>query len=290
MLLQSMLKSGVIVPPDFLVPNTMYLCVTGSQAYGMATAKSDMDLHGYTIPPKHIVFPHLQGEIKGFGTQCQNFEQYIKHHILFENREYDLTIFSIIKYFQQCMDCNPDKLDTLFVPRNCILHTTVVHEMVRDKRELFLSKLCIPKFKGYAHNQFSKLGRENYEPTGKRYEMVQKYGYDVKNASHVFRLLLQAKQLLKEGTMELDRNADLLLSVRAGEFTLPQVEKFFREGDEELRKLAEQSKLPERPPESAIKKLLLDCLEHHYGNITGLIIHDKYVDFYNQVRALAEKV
>lgn len=199
MILQELTKKKIITPPDFVPANTMFLCITGSNAYGMSTSKSDMDVIGFCIPPKHYVFPHLAGEIRGFGTQTPNFEQYIQHHIKYNEVEYDFTVFSIIKYFQMCFENNPNSLDLLYSDRDCILHTTILAEKIRDNRDLFLSKLIVPKLKGYAYSQFSKLGREKYDKTSKRYELTQKFRYDVKNAAHVYRLLLQCETLLREG-------------------------------------------------------------------------------------------
>lgn len=47
---------------------------------------SDVDIYGFTIPPKNIVFPHLDGYIHGFGKQPEQFEQFIQHHINVEEK------------------------------------------------------------------------------------------------------------------------------------------------------------------------------------------------------------
>jgi predicted nucleotidyltransferase len=88
-------KKGLAHPPPWLPMNTMFLGITGSVAYGVSSDTSDNDVYGFCMPPKELVFPHLSGEIPGFGRQIQRFEQYQEHHIVDPSarKEYDLTVF-----------------------------------------------------------------------------------------------------------------------------------------------------------------------------------------------------
>ena len=73
-----------------------------------------------------------------------------------ECKQYDVSIFNIVKYFQLCMDNNPNIIDSLFTPINCVLHSTQVGELVRERRKIFLHKGSYHKFLGYAHSQLAK--------------------------------------------------------------------------------------------------------------------------------------
>jgi predicted nucleotidyltransferase len=158
MLLTDLAKKNLIHPPKWLPSNTIMLVTMGSQAYGVSTDSSDLDVYGICIPPKELVFPHLAGEIPGFGRQIQKFDNYQEHHIINkQNKEFDLSIYGIVKYFQLCMENNPNMIDSLFVPRNCVIHTTAIGEMIRENRKMFLHKGAWHKFKGYAYSQFSKI-------------------------------------------------------------------------------------------------------------------------------------
>jgi predicted nucleotidyltransferase len=131
----------------------------GSVAYGVAGDSSDTDIYGFCIPLRETVFPHLAGEIAGFGRQKKGFEQYQQHGIVCKDsgKTYDITIYNIVKYFSLCMENNPNMIDSLFTPINCVLHTTQIGNMVRDARKDFLHKGSWPKFKGYAWSQLAKL-------------------------------------------------------------------------------------------------------------------------------------
>lgn len=47
----------------------------GSIAYGVFADQSDRDIYGFCILPKEDVFPHLAGEIPGFGQPKMCFAQ-----------------------------------------------------------------------------------------------------------------------------------------------------------------------------------------------------------------------
>ena len=60
---------GLINPPGFVVDGSQYLTIAGSHAYGTNRPDSDFDIMGFCMPTKEVVFPHLAGEIHGFGRQ-----------------------------------------------------------------------------------------------------------------------------------------------------------------------------------------------------------------------------
>lgn len=279
-------KKQLIMPPSFIKNNTHYEVVMGSAAYGVSSDFSDLDICGFCIPPKNVIFPHLAGEILGFGRQKNRFSQYQQHHIkdVSNSKEYDLTIYSIVKYFQLCMDNNPNMIDSLFVPRRCILHSTQVGEYVRENRKVFLHKGSWHKFKGYAYSQVHKMKTKKPEPGSTRYEMVKKYGYDLKFAYHVVRLLNEIEQILTEHDLDLERNREQLKSIRRGEWSKEQITSYFESKEKELETLYTQSSLPHSPNEDEIKKILLHCLEMHYGKLDGVLKEDiSPVDLLNDI-------
>lgn len=269
MILQRLRLQEVITPPKFLVANTHYLVIMGSVAYGASDDTSDMDIYGWCIPPKEIVFPHLSGEIPGFGKQVKRFEVWQEHHIQdpSRKREYDFSVYSIVKFFQLLMENNPNMVDSLFVPRRCILHCTEVANMVRDNRKLFLHKGSYRKFRGYAYSQMHKIKSKTNSSNPKRAASIEKYGFDVKFAYHVVRLALECEQILESGDLDLERDREVYKSVRRGDWTVEELFDWFKRMEPKLEELYTKSTLPHTPDEAAIKNLLMQCLEHHYGSI-----------------------
>jgi predicted nucleotidyltransferase len=272
---QKLEKKGLISPPRWLATNVQYEALIGSVAYGASSDTSDMDIYGWTIPTKQIVFPHLAGVIPGFGNQGEKFDQFQRHGIVSEDelggkgRQYDIQIYSIIKYFSLCTDCNPSVMDSLYTPLECILHSTQVGNLVRENRKLFLSKRCWPRYKGYAYSQLNKMSSK--EPIGKRKETVERYGFDVKFGMHVCRLLDYVEQLLTIGDIDMRRNKEQFKAIRRGEMTETEVREWAASKEKQLEQLFGDSKLPDNPDEAAIKNLLLQCLEEHYGSLQNCI-------------------
>jgi len=149
--------------PAFLKANIHYECIMGSVAYGVSDDTSDMDVYGFAIPPRNVLFPYSHGYILGFDKKPIVFNQFQKHHIkdVHKRKEYDITIYNIVKFFRLCMENNPNIVDALFVPERCILHSTAVGNHVRDNRKIFLSKKVYHTFKGYAFSQLHKM-RDKY--------------------------------------------------------------------------------------------------------------------------------
>jgi predicted nucleotidyltransferase len=284
-------ERGLVKPPSFVPNDTQYETITGSVAYGVSGDTSDMDVVGFCIPPKEIVFPHLAGEISGFGTPRPRFEQFEAHHVADEEarKRYDLTVFGVVKFFRLCMENNPNMVDTLYTPDFCVLHATAVGRMVRERREVFLHKGAYQKFKGYAYAQLHKM--ETRRPVGKRRETVERYGFDVKFAYHVVRLLGEVEQILTTGTLDLQRNREQLKAIRRGEVPAAEIRRMFAEKERDLERLYHESPLPYGPREAEIRQLLLDCLEHHYGSLESAVVSgDRYERAVREIQAILDAI
>lgn len=264
---------GLISPPSFVAGSCQYETIMGSEAYGVSSGDSDKDVYGFCVPPKYIVFPHTNGEIHGFGKKGPRFQQYQQHHIFDQDGRggkgctWDLAIYSIVRYFQLCMENNPNMIDSLFTPDRCVLHITKIGTMVRDNRKKFLHKGSWFKFKGYAYSQVKKMVNKNPEPGSKRYEDIKKHGYSTKFAYHVVRLLNEVEQILMDEDLQLDCNRGQLKSIRNGEWSAAQITEYFNRKEEDLESLYTRSTLQHSPDEQEIKSLLLACLEEYYGSL-----------------------
>lgn len=296
MIIQDMVAKGLITPPTWLPNNTIYLCIGGSHAYGTNRPDSDFDIRGITIPPKHMIFPHLEGHIHGFGTPPAKFEQWDgEKHVIYKDKEYDFDVKSIIKFFELARKSNPETLEMLFMEPNCVMHSTkIFEEHIKPNRHMFLSRRCFYTFKGYAMSQLHKMYKAGRE--GNRHKIVAKHGYDVKFASNVVRLLDFAEQILSTGELDLQANREHIKAVKRGDFTPEEIKEYAKEKEKSLEKLHDESPLPKTPPENRLRGILMDCLESHYGSLSDAIstpergktalreiqsVMQKYSDFIN---------
>lgn len=348
MILNSLEKKGLISPPPFVVSNCQFLTIMGSHSYGVAdtavkSSMPDMDVYGFCIPPKEYIFPTQQ--IKGFGTQSPNFDQWSQAHILDDEshggkgQEYDFTIFGIVRIFELCRQGNPNALDSIFTREECVLHCTAVGRMVRDNRKHFISKEVWPKMRGYAFSQMHKMtskdfaGREILErilsfeedhqidrktsikdveeefylrkregsnsvlsklsdndlkiyydmfqagiEKSKRFEIHKFHQYDTKFAYHILRLLDQCQQLLETGEMDLQRAKEAMKSIRRGEWDIKQIVDWATAKEKELDIAFTNCSLPAKADESKLKTILIQCLEHHYGNLSAVFTQPEWAE------------
>lgn len=110
-------------------------CISGSKAYNLALPTSDTDRKGIFILPKKELF--------GF-EQIQQVS----------NESNDEVYFEIRRFLELLLKNNPNILELLNTPKECILFRYPLLELLRS--EDFLSKLCLESFAGYASSQIKK--------------------------------------------------------------------------------------------------------------------------------------
>jgi len=169
-------------------------------------------------------------------------------------------------------------IDSLFTPRRCIMHTTQVGEIVRGNRKLFLHKGAWHKFRGYAYSQMHKIKGKVNSANPDRAAAIDKFGYDVKFAYHIVRLLDEIEQIMVEHDLDLERNREQLKAIRRGEWTLDQIERHFEGKERALENTYASSSLRHSPDESAIKAILMNCLEMHFGSISDAVHREPSVE------------
>jgi predicted nucleotidyltransferase len=100
----------------------------------------------------------------------------------------------------------------------------------------------------------------------KRRHLVQKYGYDCKNAAHLIRLLHMAVEFLQTGEMHVDRthiDRDELLEVKTGQWPLEKVKEEAEKWFELAHDAYEKSTLPDQPDREGAEERLIDILWSH---------------------------
>jgi predicted nucleotidyltransferase len=253
----------------------------GSDAYGVSSGSSDIDYYGYCVPPRNIVFPHEASIIFGFDDdKIQKFEQWQQHHCIDNStqKEYDFSVFNVVRYFKLCMDGNPNVLDSLFAPRRCIAVITPMAEHIRHNRKIFLSKKCYSKFKGYGFSQMAKIKNGSNSSNPKRKADIETHGLDLKFGYHIARLCQENEQILLEHDLDIEQNRELLKSIRRGEWDFQRLESWWIEKEKSLEKLYVESTLRHEPAYDEIKALLLQCLEMVFGSLDKAYKQDLSVD------------
>jgi uncharacterized protein len=109
--------------------------ISGSKAYGLNTATSDTDIRGIYILPKADFYSlHYTDQVS--------------------DEKNDIVFYELKKIVDLLLKNNPNMLELIACPENCILYK---HPIVNYlKPELFLSKLAMQSFSGYAMTQVQK--------------------------------------------------------------------------------------------------------------------------------------
>lgn len=125
--------------------------IVGSQAYGLATPTSDLDMKGVYIQPLD--------DILTFG--------YIEQ--VSDNKN-DLVYYEIRRFLELISTNNPNILELLNLPKECIVYKHPIYDLILENSDKFISKICRNSFAGYAITQIKKargLNKKIVNPVSK---------------------------------------------------------------------------------------------------------------------------
>jgi len=137
----------------------LFEVVSGSKAFGLDTPTSDTDIKG--------VFYMPQDKFLGL--------EYIPQ---IANETNDFVYYEIGRYIELLLKNNPNILEILASPEDCILYKHPIMENL--KLENFLSKLCKETFAGYALTQIKKargLKKKIVQPIEKERKTILDFCY-----------------------------------------------------------------------------------------------------------------
>lgn len=240
--------------PSWMEDSIFYLVVMGSHSYGCNGPDSDMDYYGVAFPPWKYIYPSVFGYINGYD-QMPVFDVWTK-----QTDQVDVTIYGITNYLRLLEGGNPNIIESLFT--DVVIKADKIGLMIRDNRDIFISRALFFKLKAFADAQLKRLDRK---PEGKRLYLYEKFGYDTKSAGHCIRLLDNCEQLITTGTLNLRRMAGVISSIRNGEYTVSQIREIYQEKELTLEKFVLESNLVAKPDNKKVRELLNECLNIKKG-------------------------
>lgn len=175
--------------------------------------------------------------------------------------EFDCVHYELRHFVKLLLKSNPTTMLLLWLNKEHYLKTTDIGQKLIDNRNLFTSKLLYKSFTKYAQSQLDKMKPNTYEGYMgvKRKALVDKFGYDCKNASHSIRLLKMAAEFLDYGELRIYRESDatMLKQIKAGLWSLEDIKKRADEEVENIEVALKYSKLPEKPDTKGVERLLM---------------------------------
>jgi predicted nucleotidyltransferase len=191
--------------------------VVGSGVHGIAIAGTDDhdEMGVYVEPPAHVIGLHKQVSHYVFRTQPEGTRS--------GPGDTDLVMYSLRKYLRLATKGNPTALLPLFAPPEAVLVLRPLGEQLRELAPQVLSQRAVRRFLGYMSSQRERLvGRGGRSSVPNRPELVARYGYDVKYASHALRLAYQGLEIASHGRLTLpmpEPERERVLQVKRGDVT-----------------------------------------------------------------------
>jgi len=183
--------------------------------------------------------------------------------------EWDVVCYEFKKFISLLIKGNPNVISLLWLEPNYYIKVTDIGQSLLINRDVFSSKQIYHSFSGYAYSQLKKMTSFSFEGYmgEKRKKLVEKFGYDCKNAAHLIRLLRMAIEFLHEGVFFVQRpDATQLLDIKLGMWSLDQVKKEAENLFKRTEEAYDKSKLPNQVDLKKINELMVDCFkEHFYG-------------------------
>ncbi|TGN73294.1 nucleotidyltransferase [Streptomyces bauhiniae] len=215
-------------PADLVRDHTVYACVMGSRAFGLATDASDTDRRGVFLAPTPLFwrFEKPPTHVEGPGEERFSWE--------------------LERFCELALRANPNILECLHSP--LVEHLDDTGRELLSLRGAFLSRQVHATFTGYALGQRRKLDADIRVTGAPRW----------KHAMHLLRLLTSARDLLRTGELRLDvgEEREALLAVKRGEVPWPEIEARMARLADETDAALLHTPLPAEPDEPRVADFL----------------------------------
>jgi predicted nucleotidyltransferase len=214
--------------PDLVRDHTVYACVMGSRAFGLATGGSDTDRRGVFLAPAPLFWHFEKPPTHVEGPAEEQFS------------------WELERFCELALRANPNILECLYSP--LVERLTDTGRELLDLRDAFLSRQVHTTFVGYALGQHKKLEADVRLHGAPRW----------KHAMHLLRLLTSCRDLLRTGRLTIDvgDQREPLLAVKRGEVSWSDVESRMNLLATEADEAATPTPLPAEPDRRRVEDFL----------------------------------
>jgi len=117
--------------------------VAGSRAYGTAHGDSDEDIRGVFVQP---------------GSEYMILQEPLRQ---VADERGDVVYYSLARFLELALKANPNIIELLYMPQECVRVSTFYWERLLEQRSLFVTKLAYASHVGYAQAQIKKARGRN---------------------------------------------------------------------------------------------------------------------------------
>ncbi len=229
--------------------------------------------HGTYIPPED---EHGNDDVDVFVVTAQPVDWYLGlasyspkrkagWHFETSGEELDVVVYDVRKFAYLLAKGNPNVHNWLWSPDDCYLYRGEASAPLFDARRTFLSQRILQATAGYASGQLYRMThfQRNGYMGAKRKKLVERHGYDVKNAAHCVRLLYQGIELCRTGDVNVrwvGPPLDTLIQIKKGEWSLTDVRTLAEDLFDEFNGYRDDSDLPAEPDAEACDRAVRDVI------------------------------
>lgn len=233
---------------DLMDSQVLFLGQAGSHLYGTNNADSDIDIRGVFLAKKDF----------WIGTKKVEPIRHVTNDL-------DLVIYDFRKWAWLTFKGNPNVLETLYTPKESIIHESENWLWIRDKMKGLMNQSVFTGYHGYAVAQLKKMIIKHGNKTG-RHAILERDGLDTKFVQHGLRLAQQGVELLSTGNITFPRpNAKHLLDVKNGKhYNYGDVDSATKDIEQEIEKLQQckgHGPLPTKQDLEGINSLFIEIYE-----------------------------
>jgi hypothetical protein len=209
--------------------HTVYSCVMGSRAFGLATDGSDTDRRGVFLAPTALFWRFEKPPTHVEGPAEEQFS------------------WELERFCALALRANPNILECLHSP--LVEYADDTGRELLALRQAFLSRRAHETFARYAVGQRKKLEADVRTHGAPRW----------KHAMHLLRLLMSSRDLLRTGSLTIDvrEQREPLLAVKRGEVSWGEVETWMSRLATEAAEAAGRSPLPPEPDHARVEDFLI---------------------------------
>ncbi len=234
-----------------LAKHAIGIGVIGSESHGTKIPPADggiddTDFMGVVVPPEKNLIGLESWEHWVYGPDEEGL---------------DVVLYSLKKFVGLLLKSNPNVLGFLWLQPEFYVHRSSALNLLIDNRDVFSSLHAYNSFVGYAHAQLKKMEANVFKGFmgDKRKQLVEKFGYDPKNASHLIRIQRTGIEFMNTGRINVFReDAEELMEIKRGGWSLAKVKlestRLFRESEA----ARVRSKLPPEPDYARAEIILMD--------------------------------
>jgi len=186
--------------------------------------------------------------------------------------KFDVVSYELKHFTKLALRFNPNIIPLLWLAKKHYLKVDPPGQILIDNRNCFSSKRAYKAFTGYANDQLKKMSKNTFSGYmgAKRKALVEKFGFDCKNASHTIRLFKMSIEFLETGRLNVYRDEDreVLLDIKEGKWTLNQVKDCAKGLYEDAKIALKKSDLPEESDDTTINGIFMEIISDY--------IYEKY--------------